>query len=172
MKNIERTLSIIASLITIANFLIIFPHGIKEDWLPVETIASMEIPTKLVLVTVLELALAYAFGRAFSLTCRLDDLHRFLVFMVVAFCSAWLSVFNLEVLLVGKQASGFLGYLGFFGMLVIAWFVAAVMIDGHIKNVIPDAAETESTKTHPLVNEAIAFQGIAYLFIFVSLLAR
>ena len=167
MKNIEKILSIVAAVITIVNFLIIFPDGFKGNWIPTEFISSMEVPTKLVLVTILELALAYAFGRAFSLSCKLDDLHRFLIYMIVAFCSAWLSVFNIEMLLMGKQASGILGYLGFFFMIFVAWVVASTMIEGHIKNIMP-----EKEKADPKTKEAVLFQGIAYIFIFISMLTR
>ncbi|MFT4806568.1 MAG: hypothetical protein ACI9YE_003804 [Psychroserpens sp.] len=172
MKYFERTFSLAAAVITIVNFIIIFPLGLSDSWFPAEFIISMEVPTKLVLVTILELSLAYAFGRAFALSSKLDDLHRFLIYMIVAFCSAWLSVFNLESLLMGKVASGFLEHLGLVGMIVVAWIVAATMIEGHINSAFPESATLERNKTESKITEAILVQATAYIFIFLSLLAR
>jgi hypothetical protein len=172
MKNIEKILSITAAIITVVNFIIIFPDGLKDNWLPATFISSMEVPTKLVLVTILELSLAYAFGKAFAHSFHLDDLHRFLVYMIVAFCSAWLSVFNIEMLLMGRQAIGFFEYLGFFGMIVVAWVVASIMIEGHIKNRMPESTPIEKGTSLPETNEAITFQAVAYVFIFISMLTR
>lgn len=165
MEQTERTLSIIAALITITNFIILLPNGSSIEWVPVEIISSLAVPTKLVLVAILELSLAYAFGIIFSLSCKLDELHRFLVYMIASFCSAWLSVFNLEILLVSKITTGVGGFIGLALMLIVAFAIAATMIEGHLKRVV----KTDVTKK---VQEAINVQGIAYVFIFISLIFR
>lgn len=166
MTPFERALTFAAAIVTIGNFVVVFPAAVVESWVPLEVVSAMTVPTKLVIVTFLELALAHAFGRLFGLGSQLHELNKFLLYVLVAVLSAWLSVFNLESLLIGRVISGLAEHFGFAVMLVITWLVASIMIDGHVKLVSADDEASENVTT------AVTIQGIAFLFIFISLMFR
>ena len=167
MKKVESNLSLIAAIITIINFIIVMPGAISESWIPLDIAKAISLPTKVVLVTILEISLAYAFGRLFASAHPLDEVTKFVCFVTIAITSAWISIFNIESLLIGRVVSGFGEYFGLFIMLIIAWGVASAMISGHIQKSHGQSEETaEDTKG------GILIQGLSYLFIFTSLIFR
>ncbi len=167
-NTVNGLLTFISSIITIVNS----TYALPLRWLDllaterkIAAIAAMQVPAKLVLVSILELSLAYAFGRAFGAACRADKLNRMIIFLVVSILSAWMSLFNIEVLLIGHTVSGFLEHALLFMLLFFAWALASVLISGHI-NLMAKTNKQENTEA------GISIQGIAFIVIFLSLIFR
>jgi len=161
MTGLERVVSIIAGIITIGNAVMVFPQFSASDSnnVALEVIQDMMVPARVVITTVLEVSLAYFFGRLFVRMAIASATLAWLGWSIIAIFSAWVSLFNLEYVLIGSGASGFGGHLLLFVLLLVVAVVAVHFIEVHFR-----AAKAPNGIT----NNAMTVQGLAFLFIFIA----
>lgn len=109
MARAERILTILASLITLFNFLLT-PVGVTKIGFSlgiVTSLQSMTVSTRSALLLILEASLAYIFGFLFMKACSIMSMIRFLLYVIIAVVSAWISIFNIEQILMGVPINSF-----------------------------------------------------------------
>jgi len=101
-STIERALSVIAAIITIANFVVTLPALQTGSISDLPSIAqNMVLPTRFVITVILEGALAFFFGLAMAKAASVSMSLGLLAYICLGSISAWISFFNLEYILLG-----------------------------------------------------------------------
>lgn len=165
MKGTERTLTLIASVITILNFSITFPYILDGSLNKIIIdLRGMGIPLRMVATTILEVCLGYAFGFLFRISAKLGSLIlSLMVFSIIGIISAWVSIFNLEKILVGFTITSFAGLINFAFLVGPCCFLAIFFIEGHFAEINLDEY---------IYRMGITTQGISFLLIYLSLFSR
>ncbi|MBU2493247.1 MAG: hypothetical protein KJ571_11535 [Bacteroidetes bacterium] len=106
MSRVERTLSIISSIVTIGNFVLALTNivdiKIFDDSLYL--LPNLSIVLKIIITIIFELSLAYVFAKLFSVVAKFNnEAIIFVLGFVVGLVSAMASIFNLEIILLGQN---------------------------------------------------------------------
>jgi len=119
----ERILSIISSLITIIQLIISFPIILGGELPEIYSITKdyLNVPTRVVIVVILEATTAYFSGLLYK---KVDESFfsvigfRNLMILVISLLTTWVSIFNLQYILIGRKLE--IHELVFFILLVAA----------------------------------------------------
>ena len=169
-KPIEHYVTLIASIVTIFNFLVAFPINSSWDTAFSTSFRSMVIPMRVVLVFIFEGALAYAFGNLLALiakrTGNLLSSLGFLATLIVCLISSWVSFYNITKLLISRdfREIGDEGYVLVFFIAIFALIIASIFISSHMK----EQVSFTSNKVHFNSEKAIIIQALCFLVMFIA----
>jgi len=156
----ERALAVMASFITIVQLGIALPSLVGIQ-IPIITTKLLDLilPTRIVIVVILEFAFAHIFGYFFGWASKSGHTP-FTVFayVSVSMISAWVSLFNVQVILWGKTIRGSSNLLGLFPVICIAAIIDVYFAQSHIQN-----------NEGNLLIFAMASQAAAFLILYASL---
>ncbi|MCA0933098.1 hypothetical protein LCM02_11590 [Lutimonas saemankumensis] len=131
-------LHIVASIITILNFVIVIISGETSFDIPLNfdlDLAEYSTSFRVTITIILEICLASFFGFIFNYITRFYEnaAALFMILLIIfALISGWISLFNIEfILLSNVQIEGGLVYAGFFVLYGLAWLIGAFFIFIH-----------------------------------------
>ena len=126
----ERCLNIASATFTLTNAafaLQLFAQPATPDFA-----ATMAVESRIVLFIILECSPAHAFGFLLKQSAGLEEAWVFVLFIVIAFCSAWVSLFNVQYICFDGDTVPL--SIGFFFALCFAAVLAILMIRIHLKD--------------------------------------
>ena len=156
MKNYGKTINIVASLITLANFLYsIIGTDFREFNVPEFPISFTSM--QFILFVILESILASAFGFMFLVLAKLGHGMPFIAMWIVGLLSAWTSIFNVQWMIVGGVPMSVAEWSVFVLCTMVAVMIAAYMIFAHF-----DDDDDSRTFDFP---ETASMQGFCFLIL-------
>jgi hypothetical protein len=120
-------------------------------------IQAMAVPIRVVLVIILQSTVAWSFGLLFRRVLYKNDLLHLLAIIVIAPISAWVTIFNIQYVLMGKVVSNFGDYLVLFISACLAGGLSALFIYVHF-----------FPKEKKIANFVVIVQSFALGLIFIA----
>ncbi|HEY0556248.1 MAG TPA: hypothetical protein VGG20_18485 [Thermoanaerobaculia bacterium] len=160
MTNTERFLSILASIISIGQFVIAVPSLLGLLNPPIVThVAALAVPARVAILIILEVSCAHVFGFLFSLAAKAaHEAVAFLAVITIAVVNAWISIFNIQYFLFRASPIQSQHLWAVLPVVALAAVIACWFAAIHIDNSYSDPAEAV-----PVI------QVVAYLFLYIAL---
>ena len=166
MTNTERILSVLASIVSIGQFVIavpslvghLNPHIVKD-------VATLAMPARVAILIILEVSCAHVFGLVFTLAVHAEhDAVWLLGIISISVANAWISLFNIQYFLFGSPPTQWQHLLGLLPIAVLAAVIACIFANIHL-----EAGSTVGSSNFDPEEDVPTFQAIAYAILYIAL---